>query len=54
MPENEGEESADEVDEIKPHSDVTSDVSGMIEQMPEPEITPDNAITISPEKQKQV
>ncbi len=54
VPENEGEESADEVDEIKPHSDVKSDDSGMIEQMPEPEITPDDAIVSSPEKQKQV
>ena len=54
VPESKGDESVDEIDEIKPHSDVKSDKSGMIEQMPEPEITPDNAITISPEKQKQV
>jgi hypothetical protein len=54
VPESKGDESVDEIDEIKPHSDVKSDESGMIEQMPEPEITPDNAITISPEKQKQV
>jgi len=54
VPENEGKESVDEIDEIKPHSDAKSDKSGMIEQMPEPEITPDNAIVTSPEKQKQV
>ena len=54
VPESKGDESVDEIDEIKPHSDVKSDEPGMIEQMPEPEITPDNAITISPEKQKQV
>lgn len=54
VPENEGDESVDEIDEVKPHSDVKSDNSGMIKQMPEPEITPDNAIVSSPEKQKQV
>ena len=54
VPENEGDENVDEIDEIKPHSDVKSDNSGMIKQMPEPEITPDNAIVSSPEKQKQV
>ena len=54
VPENEDGESADEVDEIKPHSDVKSDKSGMIEQMPEPAITPDNGVIVSPEKQKQV
>jgi flagellar biosynthesis GTPase FlhF len=54
VPENEGDESVDEIDEVKPHSDVKSDNSGMIEEMPEPEITPDNAIVASPSKQKQV
>jgi hypothetical protein len=54
VPENEDSESADEVDEIKPHSDVESDESGMIEQMPEPEITPDDARVSSPNIQKQV
>lgn len=54
VPENESDESVDEIDEVKPHSDVKSDNSGMIEQMPEPEITPDNAIVASPSEQKQV
>ena len=54
VPENEGDESVDEIDEIKPHLDVKSNKTGMIEQMPEPEITPDNSIITSPEKQKQV
>ena len=54
MPENEGDESVDEIDEVKPHSDIKSDNSGMIEEMPEPEITPDNAIVASPSEQKQV
>ena len=54
VPENKDSKSVDEVDKIKPHSDIKSDEPSMIEQMPEPEITPDNAITISPEKQKQV
>ena len=54
VPESEDGKSADEVDEIKPHSDVKSDDSGMIEQMPEPEITTDDAIVSSQYKQKQV
>ena len=54
VPENEGDEIVDEIDEVKPHSDIKSDNSGMIEEMPEPEITPDNAIVASPSKQKQV
>ena len=54
VPESEDSESADEVDEVKPHSEVKSDESGMIEQILEPEITPDNGVAVSPEKQKQV
>ena len=42
------EESADEVDEVKPHSDIESDESGMILNKQEPEITPDDAIVVSP------
>ena len=54
VPENEGDEIVDEIDEVKPHSDIKSDNSGMIEEMPKPEITPDNAIVASPSEQKQV
>lgn len=42
------EESVDEIDEVKPHSDVESDESGMIINNQEPEITPDDAIVVSP------
>jgi flagellar biosynthesis GTPase FlhF len=54
VPENEGEESADEIDEIKPHSEIKSDDSGKIEEMREPEITPDDAKVVSPNTQGQV
>jgi len=54
VPENKDSESADEVDEVKPHSNVKSDKSGMIEETQEPEITPDSGVVVSPEKQKQV
>jgi hypothetical protein len=54
VPENEGEESADEVDEVKPHSEIKSDDSGKIEEMREPEITPDDAKVVSPNTQGQV
>ena len=42
------EESADEIDEVKPHSDVESDESGMILNNQEPEVTPNDAIVVSP------
>jgi len=51
VPESEDGESADEVDEIKPHSEIKSNNSGMIEQIPEPEITPDSARVASPNTQ---
>jgi len=54
VPENEGEESVDEIDEIKPHSEIKSDDSGKMEEIREPEITPDDAKVVSPNTQGQV
>ena len=48
------EESADEIDEVKPHSDVESDESEIISNMPEPVITPDDGIEVSPSTSIQV
>ena len=54
VPENESEESADEIDDIKPHSEIKSDDSGMMQEIKESAITPDNATVTSPNTQGQV
>ena len=54
VPNNNDEESADEIDEIKPHSEIKSNNSGMIEETQESVITPDNAPVVSSSTQVQV
>ena len=54
VPEGGDNESVDEVDEVKPHSEINSDDSGTIEEIKEPEITPDDALVVSPNEQRQV
>ncbi len=48
VPEEESSESVDEIDPVKPHSEVQSD------ELEEPIITPDDLPTVSPEQPRQV
>tara|TARA_R100000654_G_scaffold1796_1_gene6581 strand:- start:2168 stop:2992 length:825 start_codon:yes stop_codon:yes gene_type:complete len=54
VPEGGDNESVDEVDEVKPHSEINSDDSGKMQEMREPEITPDDGLVVSPSEQRQV
>ena len=54
VPEGGDNESVDEVDDIKPHSEIKSDDSGKMQEMREPTITPDDALVVSPNEQRQV
>jgi len=54
VPEEEATEVIDDMDEIKPHSDIESDESGMILNKEEPVVIPDEVIVVSPEGARQV
>ena len=54
VPEENSPESVEEIDEVKPHSDIESDESGKIIDMKDPVITPDDGLVVSPSVAKPI